>query len=71
MRGTLEVGLKAYLHPRHQHCTDEAQKTETVPSAVSYISIYRFSVTLSFASVRSSDRTFRSTYVYLALLPQH
>ena len=26
MRGTLEVGLKAFLHPRHQRCTDEAQK---------------------------------------------
>ena len=25
MRGTLEVALKANLHPRHQHCTDEAQ----------------------------------------------
>ena len=37
MHGTLEVGLKAYLHPRHQHCTDEAQKAETVPYAVSTI----------------------------------
>ena len=37
MCGTLEVDLKAYLHPRHQHCTDEAQKAETVLSAVSYI----------------------------------
>ena len=35
MRGTLEVGLKAYLHARHQHCNDEAQKAETVLSAVS------------------------------------
>ena len=25
MRGTLEVVLKAYRHPRYQHCTDEAQ----------------------------------------------
>ena len=25
------------LHPRHQHCTDEAQKAETVLSAVIYI----------------------------------
>ena len=42
MRGTLKVALKAYLHPRHQHCTDEAQKAETVLSAVSliYIHIY-------------------------------
>ena len=39
MHGTLEVVLKAYLHPRHQLCTDEAQKAETVLSAVSYIYI--------------------------------
>ena len=26
MRGTIEVGLRAYLHPSYQHCTDEAQK---------------------------------------------
>ena len=40
MRGTLAVALKAHLYPRHQHCTDEAQKAETVLSAVSYIYIY-------------------------------
>jgi len=34
MSGALEVALKAYVHPRHQHCTDEAQKAETVLSAV-------------------------------------
>ena len=35
MRFRAENGavLKAYLHPRHQHCTDEAQKAETVLSA--------------------------------------
>ena len=38
MRGTLAVALKATLHPRHQHCINEAQKAETVLSAV--ISIY-------------------------------
>ena len=38
MPGTLEVGLKAYLHPRHQHCTDEAQKAETGV----YIYVYIF-----------------------------
>ena len=37
MRGTLEVVLQAYFHPSYQHCTDEAQKAETVLSAVSYI----------------------------------
>ena len=28
MRGLLEEGLRAYLHPSYQHCTDEAQKAE-------------------------------------------
>ena len=37
---TLEVGLEAYLHPRQQHCTDEAQKAETVLSAVIHIHIH-------------------------------
>ena len=31
---------KLNLHPRYQHCTDEAQKAETVLSAVIYIYIY-------------------------------
>ena len=39
MRGTLEVVLKAYLHPSYQHCTDEAQKAKTVLSAVRYSSL--------------------------------
>ena len=38
MRGTLEVALKANLHPRHQHSTNEAQKAEAV-SVVSVKSI--------------------------------
>ena len=29
-----------YIYIRHQHCTDEAQKAETVLSAVIYIYIY-------------------------------
>ena len=36
--GKLEVAFKA--SSQHQHCTDEAQKAETVLSAVSYIYIY-------------------------------
>ena len=41
MRGTLEVVLKAYLYLSNQHCSDEAQKAETVLSAaVCYIYIY-------------------------------
>ena len=39
MRGTLEVALKANLHPRHQHSTNEAQKAEAVLSAVSVVSV--------------------------------
>ena len=38
--GKLEVAFKASPSSQHQHCTDEAQKAETVPSAVSYIYIY-------------------------------
>ena len=44
LRCTTCVGHLGWLfklnpHPRHQHCTDEAQKAETVLSAVSYIYI--------------------------------
>ena len=35
--GKLEVAFKASPSSQHQHCTDEAQKAETVLSAVSYI----------------------------------
>ena len=38
--GKLEVALKGSPSSQHQHCTDEAQKAETVLSAVSYIYIY-------------------------------
>ena len=34
--------FKLNPHPRHQHCTDEAQKAETVLSAVIYIYIYTY-----------------------------
>jgi len=34
------VAFKASPSSQHQHCTDEAQKAETVLSAVSYIYIY-------------------------------
>ena len=33
------MALKAHLHLRHPYCTDEAQKAETVLSAVSYYCI--------------------------------
>ena len=38
--GKLEVALKASPSSQHEHCTDEAQKAETVLSAVSYIYMY-------------------------------
>ena len=38
--GKLEVALKASPSSQHQHCTDEAQKAETVLSAYIYIYIY-------------------------------
>ena len=34
------MALEASPSSRHQHCTDEAQKAETVLSAVIYIYIY-------------------------------
>ena len=36
------MAFKASPSSQHQHCTDEAQKAETVLSAVSYIYIYIF-----------------------------
>ena len=36
----VEVTFKGSPSSQHQHCTDEAQKAETVLSAVSYIYIY-------------------------------
>ena len=38
--GKLEVAFKGSPSSQHQHCTDEAQKAETVLSAVMYIYIY-------------------------------
>ena len=40
MCGKLEVTFKGSPSSQHQHCTDEAQKAETVLSAVIYIYIY-------------------------------
>ena len=34
------MAFKGSPSSQHQHCTDEAQKAETVLSAVSYIYIY-------------------------------
>ena len=39
--GKLEKAFKASPSSQHQHCTDEAQRAETVLSAVSCIYIYR------------------------------
>ena len=40
MRVTFEVAFQALPPSFHWHCTDEAQKAETVLSAVIYIYIY-------------------------------
>ena len=40
MRVTFEVAFQALPPSLHWHCTDEAQKAETVLSAVIYIYIY-------------------------------
>ena len=37
--GKLEVAFEASPSSQHQHCTDEAQKAETVLSAVRYSSL--------------------------------
>ena len=60
------MAFKASPSSQHQHCTDEAQKAETVLSALIYIYIYirrryneetKFSVTPSFVLTHSSDST--------------
>ena len=38
--GKLEVAFRGSPSSQHQHCTDEAQKAETVLSAVIYIYMY-------------------------------
>ena len=61
MRGTLEVGLKAYLHPRH-----EAQKAETVLSAVSYLSIYLYiSIYISISILYIYIYLYTHIYIFL------
>ena len=45
--------FKLNPHPRHQHCTDEAQKAETVLSTVIYRYIYIY-----FCHGHVSDRMF-------------
>ena len=63
MHGTLEVDLKAYLHLRHQHCTNEAQKAETVLSAVIYIYIYSKHLLIDpKKAIQPWNRDFFSTY---------
>ena len=51
--GKLEVAFKGSPSSQHQHCTDEAQKAETVLSAVIYIYIYENNfIESSFASIK-------------------
>ena len=53
------MAFKASPSSQHQHCTDEAQKAETVLSAVSYIYIYTHLLqkTLSERTANDSCRT--------------
>ena len=44
--GKLEAAFKGSPSSQHQHCTDEAQKAETVLSAVIYIYIYIYVYTV-------------------------
>ena len=44
MCGTLEVALKAYLHPRHHHCTDEAQDTDASQVSVTDMLLLLFQI---------------------------
>ena len=55
--GKLEVAFKASPSSQHQHCTDEAQKAETVLSAVRYIYIYTHPFSETFSS--------RNIYIYI------
>ena len=57
--GKLEVAFKGSPLSQHQHCTDEAQKAETVLSAVSYIYIYIYIYTPVFRNV------FIQKYIYI------
>ena len=52
--GKLEVAFKASPSSQHQHCTDEAQKAETVLTAVIYIYIYIY--ICMYVAVLISDR---------------
>ena len=42
------MAFKASPSSQHQHCTDKAQKAETVLSAVNYIDIYFFYKIINF-----------------------
>ena len=42
------MAFKASPSSQHQHCTDEAQKAETVLAAVNYIDIYFFYKIINF-----------------------
>ena len=61
------MAFKGSPSSQHQHCTDEAQKAETVLSAVSYIYIYIY------ISNTNEDKTHCKNHQYfdqLVGLPQ-
>ena len=66
--GHTRGALKAYLHPRHQHCTDEAQKAKTVLSAVSYIHLIKSNLCLHTLKTVNTHLKFSETLLHLAEL---
>ena len=75
--GKLEVASKGPPSSQHQHCTDEAQKAETVLSAVIYIYIYIY-ITLSYyrylfsykitCLLHSSDKMTVCQFIYIQFM---
>ena len=62
--GKLEVAFKGSPSSQHQHCTDEAQKAETVLSAVRYIYIYIY----IYIYTRFQKRFHPEMYIYRCIL---
>ena len=52
---------------KHQHCTDEAQKAETVLSAVSYIYIYIYIYIFTYFQKRAIENIYiRCIYLFFS-----
>ena len=66
--GKLEVAFKALPSSQHQHCTDEAQKAETVLSAVSCIYVYIYIYTCFQKRCFFKNRCHIYNYAFSALV---